>query len=257
MNASIQQALVLGIALSLGLTSALVATEPSPVDEQTPAPVLLAQADEKKADDPVPAPPPDRGPTWRERGGFGDRDVFTPLSQEQREQLLAVLEDLNPQMKQRLQEVLKDNPQRANMILRRAYDQHIQRLIQLRESDPEHYELQISEHKGRLEMFRLVRQIRDARESQDEAKATELTAQLREKMDTAFEVRQKLRRKELAELEKRIEKMRTDLAEHEQRKGELIDQAMEKVLSGNRLDEPEGDGPGRGDPMGPPAVDRD
>lgn len=238
MNKSIIPAYVFALIAAMFLNPAalLAADDAEEMDAPLgPPPMLLAQAD------PVPLPPPDgpraRGDHERDRGGFGDR--MKPLSDEEQKNLLEVLADLNPDMKARLEEALKDNPRRAQFVLRRAYDGHIKRLIQLREADREHYDLQVAEHKQRIEIAKLAYQIRKAKENGQEQQVTELTAELRQKMHATFEVRQKLRQKELAELEKRIETMRKELAEHEQQKDKLIDEAMTKVLKGRRGDRPD------------------
>ncbi len=227
-------------------------------DEQTVARVAMADEAEGAADadrdraGEARADAERSRPRWRERpGGDGPRPAFAdrkpprPLTAEQRDELLAVLDRINPQMKDRLERAVKDNPQRAGRVMAHLYhSRRIQELLETRRDDPRRFATMASESRHRVAAAQLARQIRKARQAGDTQRVNELSTRLREQLEGMFEARQALRERELAELERRIDRLRDELKDHRQRKAELIDQALGRIVRGegrpeaDPLDEP-------------------
>ena len=173
------------------------------------------------------------------------RPMYPPakLDDEQVNAALDVLGDINPKLRQRIAHAMDDHPERARMMLGRMWPR-LERLVDLRQTDRDAYDLHVSEHRSKFQTLRLVAQLRQAQRDEDEAAQQKLTSDLRRHMEEHFEIRQKLREQELARLEKRIAAMREQLAEHRRRKGELIDTAVHAGSEGRRLPQPDDGAPG-------------
>jgi len=252
------------IGMTVGLSTPAMADPPGADDEPWLAePPLLAQADEPMTDDQDQADDRPDDPRrerlerlreWRQRrnGETDDREGRPgprgredrnnrDLSEEDRQNALTVMRDVNPDMAERFADALAgENPDRA----RRVFDRMAGRLLELhklKQDQPEAYKLRVADHRAKIATFKLARQLRAARIDRDADRAEQLTTQLREQLESHFEIRQKLRERELAELEQRLERMRDDLAEHRAKKAELIDQSLERIVEGRRPDGPRQD----------------
>jgi hypothetical protein len=246
------------MALTLAMSASLTLAQPTDAVDDAPqrgeGPVLLSQLD-PPADGEAPRrdfkPPRDRERDVdgdRPRPGQRDRRP-KPLTDQQKEQVLGVLADINPEMKQRFDKAVENNPRRANLMLAHMYHGRMQDLIKLRKDDPDFYKVRVDEHRQRLVTLKLVRALREANEAGDDAKAAKIKAKLREQLEATFETRQKVRERELKMLEQRIAKLREELKDHRQRKGELIDDAFKKMVSGEG--QPDEDRRERGPRKGP------
>jgi len=234
----------------------LLAADACRADDLPTQPRLLARADDPMADgeeehaddraDDQRRERLERLREWRERRG--DDRAGRPgapardreLSDEDRRNALAVMRDVNPEMAERFDRALAgDNPERARRVLDRMSGRLLE-LHRLKREQPEAYRLRVADHRAKIDTFKLARQLRAARMDRDAERVEHLTAELREQLESHFEIRQKLRERELAELEQRLERMREELQEHRAKKAALIDQSLERIVEGRRPDDRRG-----------------
>jgi hypothetical protein len=177
---------------------------------------------------------PPRGPANRP-GPAAERNPA-----EHRAAALAVLGDINPRLAERVQQAIRDNPERARIVLGRLGGR-LDHLIQLRQDDPEMYKLRVRDQRSTLHTVALVRRLREAQRSGEQAQVAALSDRLREHLTEHFEVRQRIRERELHNLEKRIEQLRAELDDHRERKQALIDQYVERARTDQRIEAEDAD----------------
>lgn len=178
---------------------------------------------------------PPRRPAAREDQPLspaGDRPMPPPppLTPDQQQKALEVLRLINPDLADKIAEAQKSSPDRAANILRR-FGPKLLELAELKNTDPNLYQLRVADQRYNFETFRLIRQLRDARDDGDTAKADRLTARLRELLNRHFDIRVKLREHELAALEKRIIDIRAELKDHHDRKQQILDEQILQMTS--------------------------
>jgi Spy/CpxP family protein refolding chaperone len=165
-----------------------------------------------------------RGDSDRAHGGMrpgshGDQDPGYNLTDEQIEQILEVVEDYRPEMAEQISEMRERDPQRAEQLLRRAM-MFVRPMVQMKQVDPEGYELHLRDAKLDRESRELARRVRAA----DGREADDLRAQLREVVAQHFDVRQRIRERKLAALEKQIDELRTQIETRAESRDQLVDQ---------------------------------
>ncbi len=191
------------------------------------------------------APRSDRGPGGDRRGGWGgDRrggwgGQMEELTDEQREEAMAVFKDMNPERYERTQEWAKNNPQMADRMASMVYRQ-LKHLIEMKKNDPIHYRAIVKGRKLDGELRTLRQQIRAAQQAGDESKAEQLTIKLRDLLEERFEVQQTLDQKRLEQMKRDAEKLEEKIASDEAKKDEVIDERLAKYLSAEH--DPEIDG---------------
>ena len=166
------------------------------------------------------------------RGGQMGRPGGMMLSEKDRELALQVLKDINPEVAERLEQ-WKDNPQRTGALLGR-YMPRIHKLIQIKKSAPELYELSVKDMKIGMECDKLSREFREAGRDGNEGRADEIRGKVTELVEEHFEVRQKMRGMELERLERRLAEARKQLEKRAGMRGELIEQRVTELTGDKR-----------------------
>lgn len=171
----------------------------------------------------------------RSQGGRGGRpgggeggEGFMP-SDEEIEKAMEVLRAYDAKIAEHADSLRESNPERYRMLVRR-YMPQIRRLMYLKESQPETYELHLDEARLGAESERLSRELRE-----NSGNADELRKQLRDAVAKHFDLRQQIKEQQLIRLEEAVEKLRDQLDERLKMKESLIDQRMEE-LTGKKSD---------------------
>jgi DNA repair exonuclease SbcCD ATPase subunit len=165
-----------------------------------------------------------RGP-WRRPAG---PPHVEPLDEAQTEALLDFLREYNPQMAERFTDAMKHNPERVRRALAMVYPRY-RELMELREENPELYELRREDLLLARESRELVRELQQVRRADGEAEAERIRERLRDVVTRHFEVRQALRERELEQLERRLEALRDELEQRREERDELIEQRLEEL----------------------------
>ncbi len=172
---------------------------------------------------------------WPEgQPGPGDRPGAARFSSEQIEAALDVLDEVDPDVAQRMREFREQRPMMAAARLR-PHLPELMRLANLRQTDPEHYALRIADMRLERETHELARRCHEAQQRQD-PQADAMLEQLRQTVTAHFDVRQQLREKLLARLEARIQTLRQQIGERQEARQSLIDSRLEQLTGST--DEP-------------------
>ncbi len=200
--------------------------------------------DRPGSDRPPRRPAPDRD--FRRPGSDGPgrgepRKPRKPLTDEQTEELFGILQQINPRFAEGLAKVRKIRPERFRQGLQRIAPR-LEHLVQLKDDDPELFQLEIENRQLKFKSFRLSQAIRKARtENTDPAKIEAMQNQLRDMLDKHFDVRQKILERELKHMAKRIEKLKGQLRQRQENRKQLIDQYMRKLMTAERMNDRERD----------------
>lgn len=164
------------------------------------------------------------------------------ISVEQIDEAIATLRAMHPDTKlnwlERLEKMAKDNPEEAAKRLSRF--PRLGELMDLRQNKPEAFELHATQSRLMREFFPLVRQARQAQQEEDQAKADELKAQLREHIEQLFEVRLKLKAFEIERIRKQLHEAEEELAKIKGDRDKLIDEKLNELMQrSERPDKPE------------------
>ncbi len=173
----------------------------------------------------------DRGPR---RGGPGSFRERRDQMAGQFEDVLAVLDDLDPRMADRLRNAGDERPGLRMMAIQRHFPE-VTRLVRLRNDDPEMYDLRVRD----LRLFKrsvvLATEARSAAEEGDDNAADDLTDTLDDVVEEHFDVQQEIRALELERLEARIEALKDAHDERDRNKRDLIEQRTQRLLEGKDL----------------------
>jgi len=177
--------------------------------------------------------PPGEGPPASEHA---DHKHPEP-NQERLADILAVLEDIDPELSGRVKQLREKHPQAVGDMLGERI-RLLSRLLELREHDSEMYQLRVSDIRMTRMTKILAKELHWA-EQKDSGQAQSLREQLVEMVQTHDELRTELRQLELDRLESRLAQLKTELAAREIRRNErvftrvqaLLDQAAESAKS--------------------------
>ncbi|HAI13113.1 MAG TPA: hypothetical protein DCM28_15505 [Phycisphaerales bacterium] len=172
-------------------------------------------------------PPPMRmGPKNRagQGGGPGMRrsEPMPELTAEQKENVYAILKEVNPAVYRSIQTWKETEPERFDRALRRVFGM-MQNLVHLREHDPQMYELRVSDFRYNTHIRSLAREYR---QSPDEA----LQSRLRQVLAELFEVRQKIRHLELERMKQKITELETQFKQRTENREALIDNDFKRMV---------------------------
>ena len=180
----------------------------------------------------------DRDDEHHEKKGKGRRDRKGPrfggitadeLDGEDIREVLEVLEEANPQMAHRLEDLREqDEAEFRQAVAEVASSRRIRWLMMQKRFDPKGFKLRANEFRLQHRMDHVKDRLGAAEPNSEEAER--LKGDLRALLSEAFEVRQKLREHELERLERRIDHLRSELEEKRRRKEKLLDRRFEEIL---------------------------
>lgn len=151
--------------------------------------------------------------------------------EEMRENILAVVSDIDPDRAERLERLLEHRPEMALGLLREHLP-HLLRLVHLREQNPDMYEIRIHDINLARESEELADHLHELREEDqpNENQVNEVRTRLRDLVIEHFEVRQHAREHELHQLEQRIDELRQQLEARSEAREKLIQRRLRDLL---------------------------
>ncbi len=244
MRARIEQALTKNREQEARLEEALAM-----LNRGEPAEQIAAHMREGLADGPGPEGRPSRGPGGDGPGAGRFGAGRFELTDERAERLLSLLEEVNPRLHERVQRIWETDREKGRQALLRAAPRLIP-LIELRERDPEAFEMKMEELRNGRQIFDLLREVRDAKPDElTQARLDQIRAELVGLVGHQFDLRARHGLQEAERLSRRLERFQAELEERatnrdghvQQRADELLRRALEGGILGG---DEEGFGPG-------------
>lgn len=184
--------------------------------------------------------PDDRGPGGPDRfGPRGPRErrmgamLWSRLNEEEREQLREFIAEHFPERFEEIQQ-LEANQERLQMHMGRILPE-MMRLRELSERDPQVFEMRIREIRGEFRLRQIARQLRFGEGDTDR---TALEKEARQLIEQQFDLRQQRMEAEILRLEKKIAQLRAGLEDRAASREVEVDQALERLTSGQGPDSP-------------------
>ncbi len=166
----------------------------------------------------------------RDRDGDGRHSHYQlPMSEKQIDEALALLKKVRPALAQRLAQVRDESPQRVGWLIEHRFP-HLRYLLELKENDPDMYELRVDDVRLSYESQDLAEQYRQAQKDNNHRQVRELRSKLEKLVESHFEVRQKIRQLELKRLEQRIEDLREQIEKRDDDRDELVEQRLGELV---------------------------
>lgn len=163
------------------------------------------------------------------RPGLANRE---PISVEQVDQAIATLRAVHPDDRpawiERIERLAQTKPQDAAKRLSRY--PRLRELMEAREHRPAEFALKAQESRTMREVFPIVKQIRRARQQDDQAGIDRLRPQLRERIESLVVVRLKLKELEIQRIREQLQKAEQDLDEIEADRDALVDEKLEELI---------------------------
>lgn len=201
--------------------------------------------------------PGPRGPDGEVREGRDGRGPRA-FTQEDRERVLSEIREHNPELAKQIDAAREQSPESADQFLRFIGDK-MRGMRELRDRDPESYQLRKTEVQGLFKMLKLRKEYAEAAKSNaDKARLDAIKGELRVVMGELWDTRQKLDETQLRELEKRVERMKQEAKKRTESREQVINERTDSVIReatqppGGKGGRPpmrrEGAGPGPGGP---------
>lgn len=166
-----------------------------------------------------------RGPGRGEGMGGGGGDN-SPITEDEKKALLALLKEAMPTMADRYEKMRQSDPEGADRMVGRILPR-LREVASLRAKDPELFELKIGEMRATSDVFAAVQALRDHKGGEDGKAA--LRASLREAVSRQFDSRQAAQRREITDLEKRIADLKAETARKESEREQAIEAFTKKL----------------------------
>jgi hypothetical protein len=174
-----------------------------------------------------------RGPRHPEERRFPQREPrrpwMEPLTEEQLQELIAFLEEFDPERAARLKELLQDNPEGACRIAVPTYRQ-MQELLELKEEDPEAFQDLMKRRRLERKVWELVEKYKRTRKEQ---KKKEIKDELRTVLSELFDLREKDRERQIEELEEELKRLKDLLARRRKKKELIVENHLKDLLGEN------------------------
>lgn len=204
---------------------------------------------------------PDRGPDGDKREASAPSpmsEIMPPigggprLSPDERQRVRDFIAQHKPEINARIDELAGKNPEMADR-LTDGLGARLKGLRDLRERDPEEFDLRVEELKNSLEILQHGRAVVEGqRAKKPDAEIAASKSLLRGIMDKQFDVRAALQVRQIDMLRKRLDKLQAELDTAKSNRDKTIDEKMAQFLSAMERGPGKGRGPGRGrTPSGP------
>jgi len=141
-----------------------------------------------------------------------------------------VLADLHPEAAQRAEAAMEDNPREVRRLLGSRW-RLLQRMADLRRSDPEMYDLRTADLRLARRAIEVAASIRQSRQAGEAVDNDDRLDRLRELVAERFEVRTQIRRLELAQIERRLNELQRDFNDRTASRDALIDTQIDDLLN--------------------------
>ena len=146
-------------------------------------------------------------------------------------EVLAVIADFDEVLHARLSSAMENNPE----VVRGRLQNDLRRwmaAVELKRSDPELYQLNVSDRRLSHETSRLVGEYHAARRQGETEKIDSIRTSLESLVGQHFDVRQKMRERDLSQLQQRLEFLRTQIQQRREQRQEVIRQHIQQLFGG-------------------------
>ncbi|MCC5829319.1 MAG: hypothetical protein JJU36_07710 [Phycisphaeraceae bacterium] len=167
-------------------------------------------------------------PPPRPRVPADSRPVISP---QMLDDVLAVLDDIEPQLAAEVRRSHESNPERT-MELLRPHLPSVRRMMTIKSRDPRGYQFRVDDLRYARKTNELAKKIADAREAENDQQVRRLTREARELVSEHFDMRQAWRKHEVQLLERRVSQMRQAIDTRGQQKQQIIDDKLEEISGG-------------------------
>ncbi|RMH27064.1 MAG: hypothetical protein D6693_06020 [Planctomycetota bacterium] len=156
------------------------------------------------------------------------------LTDEDREALLTLLAELNPELHERWRRLSEQNPAmaerlRSRILERMSRDRGLRELLRLRDEDPERFRLRLEQVKLGQRATAAARRFVDATVNND-GDADRIRAEVRDLVSRQVELRLQEQRRLYEQAEARLGEARHRLAQQEERREALVDEEVASLL---------------------------
>ncbi len=153
-----------------------------------------------------------------------------PLSPEQREKILAFVDENMPLLSMRLREASEKSAEAVDMLLRRRLFE-IHRLMELQATDPKAFASALREERLSFTSYGLVRQYRTAKTDEERER---IKTDLRKAVEELFQIRYENELYRIEKLEEKLRELRDVLAERDANRQEIIDRYLTRITGEDR-----------------------
>ena len=232
-----QHAIVLGVSMMVTVISlGFVAPESGCTTVSCFAPLCAFQpsALEQDGDRGLSAERPSGNDRLKARGPRGTRncrptmDEMPPMMLER---VMEIAKEIDPELADRLSEMCQDDPEAFNRLVRRQ-GRRLGSLIQLRESDPDLFEVKLNELKIDAEISLVTKSIRVL--GVDEAVSQAQIATLRGLVRAKIAFRLRVQTLSIDRLEKHIAALREKIADTSARFDEVVEEKVQQLLNSTK-----------------------
>jgi|GEM_PF-3531654 len=199
---------------------------------------------------------PGFGPRGNRPGDGGDRDLnglggvidmggpSRPLSDEEREQVQAVLKERLPRVAERLDALAAQEPEVARTLVDRV-GARVLHAEQVRQASPELADLRLAEIEHGSDAISAARDWRRAKRADDAAAVESAATRLRDAISKVLDTRLKMREGELSHVTRNLEKMREDLSRFQAERDRVVERTFRQMTERAGRPGPGGPGPKR------------
>jgi hypothetical protein len=174
----------------------------------------------------------------RPRAPFPPRDLWTRLSDEEKEAIESFIEENFPLLHEELERVRSDGGVRYDRRMQRIAPE-MRRMMELMVAQPERARLFIQE---RATDMRFRRAAFGYRQAEDDERRAALRAQLNELGEQLFDIRIQRREMEIRDLEQRIAELRSRIDEARANRDQIVADELERALSAKAPQPPDAEG---------------
>lgn len=231
-----QHAIVLGVSMMVTVVSlGFVAPESGCATVSCFAPLCTFQPHtiEQDGDRGFGAERPSGNDRFMSRGPRSTRNDRSPMDEMppmMLERVMEIAKEIDPELADRLSEMCQNDSEAFNRLVRRQ-GRRLGALIQLRESDPDLFEVKVNELKLDAEIFQVTKGIRElgVDKKTSDAQIAALRGLVRAR--TALSIRAQTLY--IERLERHLEGLRERLADTSERFDEVVEASVEKLITGN------------------------
>ncbi len=166
----------------------------------------------------------------RVEGRRGGRGMAPALSPEREQHVLDLLGEVNPEVHERLTKLREERPEMARRALSEV-GARIHRLDEIRDRDPEAFELRKREMRLGADIATTLREIANMEpESATAAELVAARAKLGDLVSEQFELRLEMKEREIVHIQARLEKVQAELSEQASTRTKLVNERVDELV---------------------------
>jgi hypothetical protein len=222
-----QHTIVLGISMIFTMFSlGFVAPEQGCLELSCYAPLCLMQPMPREMDGRR-ARPDHQGMDPKMRGSRGDREMLEEIPLRMVEHVMEIAKELDPELAEQLGMMCQDDPEAFKKIVRRK-GRRLASLAQMRESNPDLFEVKLNELKLDAEISQVSKSIRELGVDEEVSQAQIATLRGLVRAKTALNIR--VQTLSINRYERHLKALRERLADTSERFDEVVEQHIAEIL---------------------------